>query len=165
MTQSALSHRAAVDDIPYLSDQTLDIVGLLASSHHPACGAIVLFSGEVRNHSNGQDVDYLEYEVHESMANKMICEIIAEAKKQWPLNIAIAQHRSGRVAIGESAVVVITATAHRKEAYQANQYIINRIRHEVPIWKCEYFTDGTKEWGGNCNCQKITGDANKHIYD
>jgi molybdopterin synthase catalytic subunit len=164
MIQSALSHQVAEGNIPYLSDKPLDVVGLLAVSHHPACGAVVLFSGEVRDNSNGQTVDYLEYEVHDSMANKMIAEIIATAKEKWPLNIAIAQHRSGKVAIGESAVVVITATPHRKEAYEANQYIINRIKHEVPIWKCEYFTDGTKEWGGNCNCHKITGDVNKHIY-
>lgn len=164
MTQSASSHQVVEDNIPYLSDKPLEVVALLAASHHPACGAVVLFSGEVRDNSNGQTVEYLEYEVHESMANKMIAEIITEAKKKWPLNIAVAQHRSGKVAIGESAVVVITATPHRKEAYEANQYIINRIKHEVPIWKCEYFTDGTKEWGGNCNCHKITGDVNKHVY-
>ena len=164
MTQSASSLQVVEDNIPYLSDKPLRVVELLAASHHPACGAVVLFSGEVRDNSNGQTVEYLEYEVHDSMANKMIAEIIAEAKKKWPLNIAVAQHRSGKVAIGESAVVVITATPHRKEAYEANQYIINRIKHEVPIWKCEYFTDGTKEWGGNCNCHKITGDVNVHVY-
>ena len=164
MTQSASSHPVVADNIPYLSDKPLQVVELLAASHHHACGAVVLFSGEVRDNSNGQTVEYLEYEVHDSMANKMIAEIIAEAKNKWPLNIAVAQHRSGKVAIGESAVVVITATPHRKEAYEANQYIINRIKHEVPIWKCEYFTDGTKEWGGNCNCHKITGDVNVHVY-
>jgi len=62
-------------------------------------------------------------------------------------------------------VVVITASAHRQEAYAANRYIIDRIKHEVPIWKCEYFDDGSKEWGGNCNCHKVTGEVGKHVYD
>ncbi|RYY21810.1 MAG: molybdenum cofactor biosynthesis protein MoaE, partial [Sphingobacteriaceae bacterium] len=81
------------------------------------------------------------------------------------LKIALAQHRTGKVGVMESAVVVITASPHRAEAYSANRYIIDRIKHESPIWKCEYFKDGSKEWGGNCNCQKITGDASKHVYE
>jgi molybdopterin synthase catalytic subunit len=59
---------------------------------------------------------------------------------------------------------VITATPHRKEAYDANRFIIEKIKHELPLWKCEYFVDGTKKWGGNCNCQDITGDVNQHVY-
>lgn len=149
----------------YISDSPLDIVGLFADSHHSQAGAIVLFSGEVRDNNLGMSVDYLEYEAHDSMASKMIAAILDEAKKKWPLNIAVAQHRTGKVAVGESAVVVITASPHRSEAYAANRYIIDRIKHEVPIWKCEYFTDGTKKWGGNCNCQDITGDAHKHVYE
>ena len=68
------------------------------------------------------------------------------------LHIAVAQHRTGKVVAGDTAVVVITASAHRSEAYTANRYIIDRIKHEAPIWKCEYFTDGTHQWGSNCNC-------------
>ena len=82
----------------------------------------------------------------------MIKQILAEATQKWALHIAVAQHRIGKVAIGESAVVVITASAHRREAYEANQYIIHRIKHEATIWKCEYFADGTHQWGGNCSC-------------
>ena len=70
-----------------------------------------------------------------------------------------------KVPVGESAVVVITASSHRKEAYTANRFIIDRIKHEVPIWKCEIFQDGSREWGNNCNCHSITGTVDKHIYD
>ncbi|AHM62066.1 molybdopterin synthase subunit MoaE [Flammeovirgaceae bacterium 311] len=150
---------------PYLSATSLDLVGLLASAHHPQAGAVVLFSGDVRDNNLGKSVDYLAYEAHESMAAKMIAQVLEEAKNRWNLSIALAQHRTGKVGVGESAVVVITASPHRKEAYAANRYIIDFIKHEVPIWKCEYFTDGTYKWGGNCNCQEITGDANKHIYE
>lgn len=138
---------------------------MLQETHHPAAGAIVLFSGEVRNHNGGKAVDYLEYESQISMASKMIALILEEAKSRWNLTIATAQHRIGKVKVCEPAVVVITASPHRSEAYAGNRYIIDRIKHEAPIWKCEYFTDGTKEWGGNCNCHKETGDLNKHIYE
>jgi len=87
------------------------------------------------------------------MAEKMIAEVLAEARERWGLRVAIAQHRIGRVEIGETAVVVITASAHRSEAYIANRHIIDRIKQEAPIWKCEHYRDGTKEWGNNCNCQ------------
>lgn len=151
-TPSVFSHQAVEVDIPAISATPIDIAALFGHAHHPAAGAVVLFSGEVRNHNNGQDVLCLEYEAHEAMAEKVIAQIIADACQKWPLNMAIAQHRIGRVGIGETAVVVITATAHRAEAYEANQYIIHRIKHEAPIWKCEYFTDGSKTWGNNCNC-------------
>src|SRR5579863_291398 len=135
---------------PVVEDK-IDLVGLLAAGHHPAAGAVVLFSGEVRESNRGRDVAYLEYEAHVLLAEKMIAEILGEAKARWGLSIAIAQHRTGRVEIGETAVVVVTASAHRKEAYDANRYIIDRIKHEAPIWKCEHYRDGTKEWGNNCN--------------
>ena len=165
MTQFSSSPQAAADKINPISEQALNIVNLLSNAHHPKCGAIVLFSGEVRDGNNGKEVSYLEYEAQPVMATKMINEILDEAKSKWPLHIAVAQHRIGKVAIGESAVIIITATPHRKEAYDANRYIIDRIKHEVPIWKCEYFSDGSHEWGGNCNCQKVTGDPSKHIYE
>ncbi len=165
MTTSTLSLPAAADNYIHLSITDIDIVGLLASAHHPKAGAVVLFSGETRDNSHGKEVAYLEYEAQESMANKMIAEIIAAALERFQLNIALAVHRTGKVTVSETAVVVITASAHRSEAYAANRFIIDKIKHEVPIWKCEYFTDGSKEWGGNCNCKDITGDANKHVYE
>jgi molybdopterin synthase catalytic subunit len=152
MTPSAYSPQVAEVEIPALSAVPIDTAALFAKAHHPGAGAVVLFSGEVRdsNHNNG--VLYLDYEAHESLAVKMIEAIIKDALQKWPLNIAIAQHRTGKVAVGETAVVVITASAHRSEAYEANQYIIDRIKHEATIWKCEYFVNGTHEWGGNCSC-------------
>lgn len=165
MTPFALSHPAVEANTQPLNPKQLNLVALLSLAHNPKAGAVVLFSGEVRDNSLGKQVDYLEYEAYPAMATKMINEIVNEALIRWHLTFAIAQHRTGIVKSGESAVVVITTSPHRTEAYAANRYIIDRIKHEAPIWKCEYFTDGTKEWGGNCNCQKLTGDANKHIYE
>jgi molybdopterin synthase catalytic subunit len=149
----------------YISAGPLDIAALLAAAHHPRAGALILFSGTVRSNSMGKEVDCLEYEAYIPLASKMIRQILEEALDKWSLELAIAQHRVGKLSVGESAVVVITAAAHRSEAYAANRFIIDKIKHEAPIWKCEYFADGTNEWGGNCNCHKITGDPKKHIYE
>jgi molybdopterin synthase catalytic subunit len=154
----------AADRSDLISPDPLDIAVLLKDAHHPGAGAVVLFSGEVRDNNRGRAVAYLEYESYRPLAAKMIGEILREARDKWALHIAIARHRTGIVAIGETAVVVITASAHRSEAYAANRYIIDRIKHEVPIWKCEYFADGSHAWGNNCHCAEVTGDPAKHIY-
>lgn len=149
----------------HLSAHTIDIGALLSASHHPQAGAVVLFSGETRNSSHGKEVMFLEYEAQEIMAEKMIADILQQAKEKWALKMALAVHRTGKVAVSESAVVVITASAHRSEAYAANRFIIDKIKHEVPVWKCEYFSDGSKQWGGNCNCAAVTGNAHEHVYE
>ena len=141
------------------------MAGLVSLAHHPGAGAVVLFSGEVRDNNQGRAVTFLEYEAYVPLAASMIAEILATAKQRWSLHAAIAQHRVGKVAAGDTAVVVVTASAHRSEAYAANRYIIDRIKHETPIWKCEHYADGTKEWGNNCNCHAVTGDVSKHIYE
>ncbi|MEO6537758.1 MAG: molybdenum cofactor biosynthesis protein MoaE, partial [Ferruginibacter sp.] len=156
MIPSASFPPAAEDNTIFISAEPLDIVGLLSKAHHPGAGAVVLFSGEVRNDNNNKQVAFLEYEAQAAIASRMINDILQEASNKWELNIAIAQHRIGKVNICESAVLVITASPHRKEAYDANRFIIDKIKHEVPIWKREYFTDGTNKWGGNCNCNAIT---------
>ena len=149
-TYSSSHPQVAVNDI-HISLVDISPVDLLKDYHHPEAGAIVLFSGEVRTDSN-KEVLYLDYEVHTSLAEKMIHDILHEAAAKWNLKMALCIHRSGRVDVSAAAVVVITASRHRKEAYEANQYIINRVKHEAPIWKREYFVDGTNEWGHNCAC-------------
>jgi len=134
----------------HLSKELLDLGKIFSALHHPAAGGIVLFSGEVRNHHQGRSVAFLEYEAHESMAEKMIGRILEEAKKKWELHLVFCKHRLGRVEISESAIVVLTATSHRREAYDANRWIVDRIKHEVPIWKKETFTDGTSDWVMQC---------------
>jgi molybdopterin synthase catalytic subunit len=136
----------------YITDKPLDYSSLFSDFRHPNSGAVVLFSGEVRGTNQGKTVDYLEYEAYEPMAEAMIAEILKEATEKWQLNQAVCVHRTGKVEISGCAVVVITASAHRAAAYEANKYIIDRVKHEVPIWKHEFFTDGTSEWGENCEC-------------
>lgn len=138
----------------HLSTEKIDVMALWKQAHHPEAGGVVLFSGEVRNNHQGKEVSHLSYEAAEQMANKMIAALLDEAKQRWGLQVAIAVHRLGKVSVMETAVAVITAAAHREEAYAANQYIIDRIKHHVPLWKCEHFVDGERVWGGHCSCQQ-----------
>ena len=136
----------------HLQHTELNYSQLFNEFRHPNSGAVVLFSGEVRDNNKGREVMHLEYEAYEPMANKMIDEILEEAISRFRLNQAVCVHRLGRVEISGCAVVVITGAGHRKEAYDANRYIIDRVKNEVPIWKHEFFADGTSEWGQNCDC-------------
>ncbi len=136
----------------YLTYQPIQIEQLLAISHHTSCGAVVLFSGDVRNNNVGKQVDYLEFEAFDELAKALIAEILDTAQKKWNLEIALCQHRLGIVKVLECAVCVVTSSPHRSEAYQANQYIMERIKHEVPIWKKEVYTDKSYQWGNNCGC-------------
>jgi molybdopterin synthase catalytic subunit len=139
-------------ELPLLTNATLDLPYILSLAHHPKAGGLVLFSGEIRDHSKGKTVQWLEYEAESSLAISVISNIVASAKEKWNLHAAYCQHRVGKLEIGESAVVVVTAHSHRSESYAANKYIIDRVKHEAPIWKKEYFTDGTSDWGGDCHC-------------
>ena len=147
---STLSPRPVAVEPEYITDQVINIDKLLQNAHRPGAGGIVLFCGEVRDNQMGRPVKYLVYESYASMADKIIREIVNTAVQKWDLQYASALHRIGKLEINECAVAVVTAHAHRKEAYEANQYIIDRIKHEAPVWKCEYFGDGTHEWGKNC---------------
>ena len=133
-----------------VTDKKIDLARVLELGHDHRSGALVFFSGEVRNLNEGKEVLYLEYESHRSMAEKMIRAIVEEAKRKWDLNFALCIHREGRVELSECAVVVLTASVHRGEAYSANRYIIDRVKYEAPIWKREFFADGTSKWGKNC---------------
>lgn len=130
----------------YISSEPLNFAELFAHDL-PQAGAVVLFSGEARNHHKGREVAYLEYEAHEILAAKSIESILNDAKEKFRLHMARCVHRTGRLYPGEPAVIVVTAASHREEAYEANRYIIDRVKRESPIWKNEFYPDGTNEWG------------------
>ncbi len=109
-------------------------------------GASVIFLGIVREYSQGKKVFYLEYEAYEEMAERILKELVKAAFERWPLEEVRVLHRLGRVELGEIAVVIEVQSSHRDEAYQASRFLIEEIKHKVPIWKKEYFEDGTNEW-------------------
>lgn len=147
---STLSPLPAVAELEFITDQPIDISKILHNAHQPGAGAIVLFCGEVRDNNIGRLVKHLVYESYTSLAEKVIKDIVETAIQKWDLQFASALHRIGKLEISDCAVAVVTAHTHRGEAYESNRYIIDRIKHEAPIWKCEYYQDGTHEWGKNC---------------
>lgn len=136
----------------HISEKEINVINLYNKAKNASSGAIVMFSGDVRNLNKGKEVLYIDYEAYVPLANKTIASIINEAIAKWNLQNAICVHRIGKVGIKETAVIVVTASVHRKEAYEANRYIIDRVKHEAPIWKHEFFADNTDEYGTNCDC-------------
>ena len=109
-------------------------------------GAIVHFLGVVRNNTEGREVSYLEYEAYPQMAEKKMAEIAQEIHDKWGLDRVAMIHRVGRLEIGEVSVAVAVASPHRKEAFEACHYAMNRLKQIVPIWKREVWVDGEEEW-------------------
>ncbi len=105
-------------------------------------GAVVIFEGFVRNHSCGRATLFLEYEAYEPMAIRKMEELGAEAKQKFAIDGIGMIHRLGRLEIGETSVAIIVTAEHRRAAFEACQYAINRLKQIVPIWKKEYFADG-----------------------
>lgn len=117
----------------------------------PAAGAYCAFEGWVRNLNDGQTVLRLEYEAYEPLAVIEGEKVLAEARSKYPHLRAHCVHRSGLLEIGECAVWVGVSSPHRDEAFQACRYIIDEVKHRLPIWKKEHYVDGNSGW---VNCER-----------
>ena len=111
-------------------------------------GAVTLFVGTVREMTKGKKTLQLEYQAYPAMAVKMLEQIAQEVSERWPEAIIAISHRVGRLTISDIAVVIAVSSPHRKMAYEANEYAIERIKQIVPIWKKEFWEDGTA-WIGD----------------
>lgn len=111
-------------------------------------GALTLFVGTVREMTKGKKTLQLEYQAYPAMAVKMLEQIAQEVSERWPEAILAISHRVGRLTISDIAVVIAVSSPHRKMAYEANEYAIERIKQIVPIWKKEFWEDGTA-WIGD----------------
>ena len=122
--------------------------GIITSSvENRVNGAVVTFLGTTRSETRGKQVLYLEYEAYEEMAEKMLTRIVEEIRQEWNIEYVAIAHRFGRLEIGEISLVAAVGSPHRSEAFSACQYIVNRIKENVPIWKKEVFEDG-EVWVG-----------------
>ena len=129
-----------------LTEGVIDVRSLEAAVAATGHGALVTFIGRARDRADdGREVLALEYEAYPEMATAVLAEIVGEAEDRWAGCVAAVVHRVGGVPIGEAAVAIVTAAAHRSEAYEANRYVIEAIKERLPIWKRERFADGT-EW-------------------
>jgi molybdopterin synthase catalytic subunit len=131
----------------YLTSEPLELGALLAQVQSPAWGGVACFLGIVRNHHGGREVIYLDYSAYVPMAEAECARIVAEAEARWRCAVAL-RHRTGTLEIGDAAVAIAAAAAHRDEAFAACRYVIEEVKRRVPIWKREVFADGTVEWVG-----------------
>ena len=111
----------------------------------PMAGAVVTFSGDVRDHDHGRSVQRLEYEAHPSAA-QILAEVAAEvAARHDAIAIAVV-HRVGPLQIGDCALAAAVSAAHRGEAFAACTALVDEVKARIPVWKHQYFSDGTDEW-------------------
>lgn len=140
------------DDWFGLTDDALPIGTVYEWCVRPDCGAVVLFSGTVRDHAEERTgVQYLEYEAYEEMVVPKLAEIAAETRSRWPEVGRIALiHRIGRIELGESSVVTAVSAPHRTQAFVAARFAIDALKVSVPVWKREVWPGGT-DWGTNAS--------------
>ncbi|AFY77537.1 MAG: molybdenum cofactor biosynthesis protein MoaE [Hydrococcus sp. C42_A2020_068] len=137
---------------------SLDEVYNLAND--PANGAIVVMSGTVRQQTDGKPVLYLEYQVYEPMALAIFRQIAAEIRQRWmDTNRVIIHHRIGKLEIGEISVLVAVGCPHRAEAFEACRYAIDTLKHNAPIWKKEYWADGSSTWVSIGACEQTNANC------
>lgn len=130
---------------PCLSERPIDVALLIERVESDDRGGVAVFLGTVRNHHAGREVERLEYSAYGPMAEAECARIVAEAERMWGAAVAV-EHRIGALGIGEVSVAVAAAAAHRDEAFAACRYVIDEMKLRVPIWKREYYTDGSVAW-------------------
>src|SRR5438105_2636869 len=127
--------------IAEISAEPLRLEPLIAHVERPEAGAVVTFAGNVRNHSRGRRVEYLEYDAYVPMAERKLRAIAEEAERRWDCRVAV-RHRTGRLEIGEPSVLIAVSSAHRGVAFEACRYVIDTLKVVVPIWKKEVWEGG-----------------------
>ncbi len=125
-----------------LLETPLDVGAVVERVAGPDAGGVVTFVGTVRNASRGKDIRHLEYEAYPGMAEQELDRICEEAGARWPGTRVAVDHRTGHLEIGDIAVVVVAASPHRVEAFEACRFTIDTLKERVPIWKKEVATDG-----------------------
>ncbi len=133
---------AVAEDIYELVRAPIPSAEIIAHVKAPEDGAVVVFDGIVRNHSRGRQTLYLDYEAYEPMALKKMREIGAQIRNKFPVHRIAIVHRLGRLAIGETSVLIAVSAPHRHITFDACRYAIDTLKRTVPIWKKEYFADG-----------------------
>jgi molybdopterin converting factor subunit 1 len=125
-----------------ITPDELDIDAVRELVSAPADGAVCLFLGVVRDHNEGHAVSGLEYDAYIEMAEKQLAEVVAETREHFAVDQVALHHRIGRLTVGEVSLVAAVSSHHRKEAFEACHWAVDRLKERVPIWKKEYGPDG-----------------------
>lgn len=129
--------------------------------HFPECGGIGIFIGTVRNHHEGKAVKALKYTAYAPVAEKMIRAIEQEIQAKYQVSYVRVIHRVGALEIGDTAIIAMAYAAHRREAFQACEEAVERVKHEVPVWKEEFYADGSSQYVEGCCIRKDHDDGVK----
>ncbi|MBN1963762.1 MAG: molybdenum cofactor biosynthesis protein MoaE [Anaerolineae bacterium] len=130
----------------WITEDALDLNALLAATADPACGALVVFTGTVRNENDDQPVTGMTYEAHVELATNVIRQIEAEVLERFPVRQCRIAHRIGALALGDESVIVVVRSGHRTEAFEAARYGIDAVKQRVPIWKHEHYVAGESKY-------------------
>ena len=123
-------------------EERIETSQVISAVQCPEAGAIVTFDGTVRNHARDKSVTHLFYAAYDQMAVKEMEAIRERALARWPIRKLAIVHRVGRLEIGETSVFIAVSSDHRGHAFQACQFVIDRLKSTVPIWKKEFYADG-----------------------
>lgn len=130
----------------HITDQVLDAEILKRETENPACGALIVFEGVVRNQHRGRQVQRMEYTAYKPLAERVLQELEEEAKRRFGVAECRIVHRIGELAIGEASVVIVVRSMHRADAFDATEWAIDTLKQRVPIWKNDFYVDGTRAY-------------------
>lgn len=125
-----------------LTEQPLAADGLLSAVQGPQSGAVTLFYGVVRDHNEGREVLYLEYDCYPALAERELRGVGDSLLRDFAIDAVAIAHRTGRLQVGETSLLVAVASAHRADAFEACHAAVDRIKQRVPIWKKEFWAGG-----------------------
>ena len=149
------SIKANAQDSFGISFAPLSLEEVYVKADDRANGAVVMMSGMVRNQTQGKAVIALEYQAYEPMALRIFYQIAAQVRQEWSdVKRIVIQHRIGRLEIGEISVLVAIGCPHRSEAFEACSYAIDTLKHNAPIWKKEFWADGSSTWVSIGACEQ-----------
>ncbi len=129
-----------------ITHDPIDSMRLLGAVADVTAGANVLFVGTARSVTDGVATTCLAYDAHEPLARSVLTGLLTEARDRFSLVACGVAHRLGTIAVGEASIAVATSAPHRKAAFAAAEWLMEQIKRNVPIWKCEYREDGSHEW-------------------
>ena len=129
-----------------LITEPIDTAAVLDCVASHRAGAVVLFLGTTRELTGERRTESLDYECYPEMAQKQMAELETEARRKWPIVECAIVHRLGHLGLGEASVAIAVSSPHRRDAFEAGQWLIDRLKEVVPIWKKENWADGTSEW-------------------
>ncbi len=129
-----------------ITNSTIDTESVLASVQSKRCGAALLFVGSTRQFTGEAETEKLDYECYEEMASKKLNELATRAMHEFDIESVSIVHRIGTVNINEASVAIAVGSPHRRASFAAGEWLIDTLKKEIPIWKRESWTTGSKEW-------------------